>query len=363
MGWEALVASIIRILGLIKLSCGLVIVPAFVGSCRPLSADQSCGIYALYGAARVLEVNCELQPIVNDRFVSSWKGSTIQNLIVAAEELGVHATPLQRLGRATLESARDPMLLHVASYGQIASFNHWLLFIGMKEGKAQVLDETGEMVLIDLPLLMARWDGIAIAVHRDPKPMTRFAMVESLYFVFWVAQFLLLAFLIQCLASSLKPSRISISGIALTGCLLTLLFWPVPNFLNRQSLTAINYQTAAFGASSFSSISRTELIHLIQSKDTSLTQSPYLIVDARYPDDVAWLGTIPGAINLPVNIGDKKLLERVGTTPLDSEVIVFCLSRRCRYAEIVAIRLTGLGFTKIRVYQPGWYGCIEGEEI
>ena len=125
---------------------------------RCLASHPYCGIQAVHAAASAVLPH-EVRPfeeLVRRRFVSSLRGSTRADLMDAADHLGVHATPLDHRGVATLRAAKHPLLLHMMSDGQMESFNHWNCFLGFRDGQVLLMDGDGVIVPTDLPDVLMR---------------------------------------------------------------------------------------------------------------------------------------------------------------------------------------------------------------
>ena len=150
-------------------------VPDFAFESEHCCPNAHCGIYSVYGAAAACgESSTEFVELVDTRFVGSRKGSTISELIAAAEFLGVNATPLHHLSEISLYNAVDPLILHFASYGQLEVYDHWVLFLGIEEDQAVILDAASGEFLVPVSEVLLRWDGIAIAIHAESRPKLYF---------------------------------------------------------------------------------------------------------------------------------------------------------------------------------------------
>ena len=67
-------------------------------------------------------------------------------------------------------------------------------------------------------------------------------------------------------------------------------------------------------------------------------------------------GTIPNSINIPVDTNQQTVKSLVQSVHRNKTLVIFCQSDRCLYDDIIASKLSGEGFSDIKIYQPGWLG-------
>jgi hypothetical protein len=152
-------------------------------------ADVYCGIYAIYGAASTLGPPLvDFESLVDSRFVGSRKGSSASELIAAGEELGVNVTAHWHLGASSLRTTESPLVLHFCSYGQLETYDHWVLFLGIKDGKA-IVQDSGSSSAMSISEVLLRWDGVALSVQNKGQEPTMFSRNETSSFIPWVVLF------------------------------------------------------------------------------------------------------------------------------------------------------------------------------
>ncbi len=313
-------------------------------------SDRYCGIMALYGACQALGVSADFESLISTEYVSSVNGSSLADLRKAAEHLGVHVTPLMHLGPLSLRSAADPLILHTALDGQLRYFNHWALFLGMEGDKGRIVEAAGQVTLMSIPDILARWDGVALAVHTDKTPKANYAGSE------WSASALLLAAAVGVLAClhgwcERRPragnSR-RLAGLLLGSLLITALSWLVMGTATIVRGHPARYIEAATGPAEFPEVDRGALME-------ALKHGKARIVDARYAPDFE-LGALPTAVNIPIDATMRELYDAVQDWEQGDTIVIYCQSEGCQFDRIVAIRLAGMGFTNVRVWPPGWVG-------
>jgi hypothetical protein len=95
----------------------LVVVGGLLTASAARASDSYCGVYSLYGAAKSLGIDADLEELIDAQYISSHRGSTADDLVRAAESIGLEATPLKALGIDSLKAAQQPLILHAAPMG------------------------------------------------------------------------------------------------------------------------------------------------------------------------------------------------------------------------------------------------------
>jgi rhodanese-related sulfurtransferase len=335
----------------------VVVCCCLVGSTASCAEDGPyCGIYAMFGAAAALDVQGDIETLIDPQFVSGRTGSTVADLVRAAEKLGVKAQPLAGLGVASLLESRDPLVLHVASFGQLEAYNHWLLFLGMQNGKARTVDSSGRIHLMQVAELLARWDGVGLAVHTGNEPLTRFGSVE-LARTGWTAMAVLscLAGLVvlQRKVTGWLPPRWQGLAVLVTASAVLLIVRELDASTSLwRNPACVEFVQAAHGHRSYPELSLEEM-------QQRLTQpGPLLVFDTRYSGDMQW-GHLPGALPLPIDSTQSQVADAMAAFDRGTPVIVYCQSAGCRFSDRMAVVLTSFGFTDVSIYRGGW---VEWEE-
>jgi rhodanese-related sulfurtransferase len=78
-----------------------------------------------------------------------------------------------------------------------------------------------------------------------------------------------------------------------------------------------------------------------------------VFVDARYAADYG-AGHLPGAINVPVTAGRESVRLYMQNVRQNVPVIVYCQSKSCPFAKVVATALLREGFTSVHLLDGGW---------
>lgn len=65
-------------------------------------------------------------------------------------------------------------------------------------------------------------------------------------------------------------------------------------------------------------------------------------------------GHIAGALNLPAEEFTKRFAEFAPMLPRETEIVIYCDSRRCELSRQVADLLTQLGYRSVKIFYHGW---------
>lgn len=327
----------------------LLLLSVFSGLCSTVAADNVyCGIHAVCAAAQSLGVDARLETLVDPQFVSSQRGSTTEDLVRAAQSVGLEAIPLAGLGVASLRAAKDPLILHVAPPGTKGVYQHWILFLGTDEhGKARVLDGGGGVVHCTFADVLARWNGIAIAVHLKDSNGTQFLAHEFSSFLSLLTLGLSFCLLVR---------------FGLPGVLAPVYRWRFPMLGHVLSIALVSMAAAiasdgseyrdaaasidmAFGLKKLPSVSYEQI--------EVAAKAGAAIIDCRYVADYKH-NHIAGALNVPVNIGLGDFYRRTSSIVRTEPVYVYCQSPQCSFSKYTAVMLISAGFCDVRVFEGGF---------
>jgi rhodanese-related sulfurtransferase len=315
---------------------------------QPRLYGQYCGIDCVYAGAKAIEktvphfkMQACYDQLIDESYVSTLTGSTDADLIRAAESVGCHATRHNMLSWLSLQAAQCPLILNVSPRGRIGNYRHWVLFTGIVNGKARILDQ-GEQYNWLPQELLSRWNGFAIALSAHPAqhPFYGVELRRALAAIVVVS-------LIVMIASRWR--RTVRSGtwlpyvLGLIGCLtlLSFIFEPVMVSVDLAQAIAIETKTRTL-----ESITLKDLKQRLGSGDT-------VLIDCRYQTDFE-LGSIPGAISLPVDCSKREIESRMATLPTERQLVLFCQSAGCHFSDVMGAELIKLGYSKLVVYRAGY---------
>jgi len=311
----------------------------------PVVAAQSsaryCGIYSVYALCKYHKVNVVFESLIDESFVSDFEGSTISDLKLALEFCGLEAKAYRGLSKESLKAAKAPVILHVATRGQLAAHNHWMLFINRIGDNAIVVGDQGTQISIPFGELLARWDGIAISAYRkDSMQYHELWAAESYYWIGCLFGGSLSIFV----GTLLMRRRFLIVAAATVAILL------VSNFRRTGDSQcfwdASRYVTSTLGNLQYPHVDFEFVRNCVSNQSA-------ILVDARDMRSCSF-GMIPGARNIPLDSLDSDFSVILGTPVKNKKIIVYCQSHECAFADSVASVLGNLGYSNVSVYSGGY---------
>lgn len=319
-------------------------------------ADQEahyCGIYAIYGASKALGKNSDFQSLISEKYVSDRRGSSAYDLHQAAIHLGIELRSFRGLGVQSLKKAKDPLILHVTSEGQLQAQNHWVLFLGIEENQARIIDSARGIRLISLSKLCARWDGIGLVAFNGDQPLVNYEYVEVQNFIH--SGLLPLVILLGLCGLGFLRSSTFLSNpffvISFTTMSIMAYDLSNPNSILRSHETN-DYIFATLKDHDFTLVNYDELNELL------VVNKDLLLVDARIVRDFE-RGSLPNAINVSVEISEYDMENKLQEIDRQTPICVYCLHSGCSYDLVVAKRLLAFGFKDVIIYKDGYVDWVE----
>lgn len=319
-----------------------------------------CGAHCLYTIMRLYNEECDIRDLVTPKYISSGGGISLADLYRAATDHGMYASPAKNLSVHELKQSRWPIILYVKG-DDTSKYNHFLLYLGTRDGKAMIFDPPNPGRLIPFQDLLWRWGGVGLIISDRPIDLSVIAISARWRYIKYV---LIVLFTIVCLHLCNRYTRqtatwsryiplnrpLSLSLIqgalfVISAIVLGLLCYSVGDHGFRRSPEGIKRVQAAHQAIFIPKISKRRAKALLNKEEV-------LFVDARFSSDYNY-GFIEGAINIPVDANDtqrRRELERMGP---ETPIVVYCQSSRCKFAEKIATAIALDGYTNVTVYRGG----------
>lgn len=323
------------------------------------SPPSYCGVHSLFRAMRALGKEVDFSALLRPEYIGSPHGSSVAELQCAAEDFGLHARAVAGLTCNVLLTVGRPVLLHVKRDFDSDAHRHWVLFMGIEDGKARIYDGVGDYRLVEFTDLSAIWDGVALVVSDRPVPGIPLYTSFGASFLQFAGVFAALLASLTLLrhsattASWARPIKKLIRGplgdvlFIVVGTISSVVCFSLVNESGYlSSIQAINAIQDRHLSSFLPSVSIVEVESVVSAVDST-------IVDARLPEHFA-IGHIPNARNLPVTSGPKKFEGFLKDVPKERRLVVYCQSNGCPWSAIVAKKLMELGYADVRLYRGGW---------
>jgi rhodanese-related sulfurtransferase len=322
------------------------------------SFEPYCGVQSLHRAMRALGKDVPFDSLVTADYISSTNGSTIADLIQAAEDQGIQLLPMTRMTSFLLRELHQPAILHVKAKLGSTEYKHWVLFMGSKDGTAWIYDGDQPGAEMSEEELAARWDGTALLVSTEPvsKSGIWLTMVYPVLLYGGLCTFVVgvLSVIGRRLQQRLNDgarARVG-SAVAQAACLVVAAvaayagyrFWSGSGYLS-ESRVVVAVQDSHLGTF-LPKVGVKEMAKLVDAPGVT-------VVDARKSVDYD-LGHLPGAISVPVNATAAQYDEALATVPENSTIVVYSQTRYCTFGYTVAKQLMALGYRNIIVFRGGY---------
>lgn len=307
-----------------------------------------CGIYCVYCALKSVGVDCQFNDFLSSKYVTSSAGSSLTDLQAAVESKGAFAEARSGLTAADLVESPCPVVLHVADERRIGIYNHWVLYLGTENGMARIVDAPHQLELLPYAELLARWDSIGLFISKEPiaTGSIKARQVLSTSLLIGAAGGLaLLGYrrgpVRTRLAMPLQVLAICGGALVASGMYHLL----VPTGLLRNA-TAVELVQQSHLPIELPEVSEVALASSEGSKRPT-------IVDARF-EDAFEQGHVPGALNIPLHASRVERLALLQNVVKDDEIVIYCETSQCPYAELVGRSLVVDGYKNVRLYREGW---------
>lgn len=320
-----------------------------------------CGLYCVYSAARLLSLECKLDDVLQTEFVGNPKGSSLEELCHAAEATGLYAYPIAGGTVSWLSKQTLPMILFVKRDPLLSrDFDHYVLYTKSEESRFTVVDPPEHVTTLSASALSQRWSGDGILLSTTPLNESAIPGHWSLgsVAVFVIVATILMVLLLFRGRAFLAVRKRDSDTFSYTLCKAIILLLAsagggiIFNALSPLGLFAAEAPTKgiveAFFPAEVREIDKNEAREL-------LSQNASVFVDARYTPDYE-AGHIAGAINVPIDIPDSRVLQLLmRSVDKTSRIVIYCQSRTCPFASVTAQRLMlHAGYHNVYIYKGGW---------
>jgi len=323
-----------------------------------------CGLHCLYSAMKIQGSDIEFKHLLDPNYISYPEGSSLRELKQAVEDHELIATPFKNFLLINLKNIHEPTIIHVRMDFEQKKYNHFVLYLGKKDGKALILDPPGPVKLMGFSELAALWDGTGLIVSKELINLSSILMPARIRLGIYIGIVLVCIGVYHLFFRFLKRTaffksiiqdkfwfKTGVSGVQAVGVLSIVFVVSVMyHFLMPGGLLSLEGEVVegiqnAYAGSFIPKIGERKVHKLLDSNT--------VFIDARYDRDFK-AGHLKGAISVPVDANDVELQKATADIPKDSRIVMYCQSSRCKYAEIVAIKLQNDGYSIISIFKGGW---------
>ncbi len=319
-----------------------------------------CGIYALLACFDLFDIRPRVETLLVPDYVGSFKGSNNIELVAAAEKYGLYGKTYSNLTDRELKRSRNPMILHFRASSSDSEYNHWVAYLGTDGQLARIIDYPHEMATIPFAELMAKWDGTAIEISREPVS-ENIASGIRLRYIMTAGILLVCCFVIQSILKRAdladwflltRYDRCKSAFPQTAGLVLFLAFFGIGYHAIAEIGFLKNPSAVAEVTRRFYSVDIPE-IPLAEMERVIAEEPETRIYDARYRSSYE-KGTILRAVSMPINSNLEERERLLSGVEKNSRIIVFCQSSECGYADEVAQFLKFNGYRNTVIYRGGW---------
>jgi rhodanese-related sulfurtransferase len=351
----------------------VVCILAIIGLSRPVCADNDqflpdlkdivvagpyCGIYSLCACLDAFGKKPLPQELLTPDYVGSYRGSTAEELVKAAEKQGLYGKCYANMSWRRLQEIKEPMILHFRGSNN-SQFNHWVAFLGMTGKHGRIVDIPHELAHLTMAEILAQWDGVAVILSEKPiqDESVWKARRDYLFAVVFIFGFVFLYKTIYWSPDkepSAAPTRLlclkryftqTASLLGLCG-FLAIAYHALSSIGFLKNPSAVAEVSRRYYAVDVPEINVTEMQKITEQKSA-------IIYDCRHHRDFE-RGTLPNAMSLPINSNlteRKKILQGISK---EHKIVVYCQSSSCGFADEVAAFLEFNGYKNISIYRGGY---------
>ncbi len=301
-----------------------------------------CGVVSACTAVSQLGIVCSPVDYVTKSYVGVSQGSTPEEVAAIVRDAGAEASILSGLSALDLRGLDAPLIANVRGTPASPQYDHWVVAT-FQDGEVSIYDGAGGPVRMPVADFLGVWSGLGIVVTK-----TGADLGSSL----WLGRLLVLQFGIA-FAVVLRVVRKRV-GDSLVRGLLTVLVAAAATAAVGLPLMAdlvnhsrgVRVAVAPFVADSFQE-------GTLETLRAATADPRCLLIDARFERDYE-LGSLPRAVNVPVNASLWQIREFLRGIDRDTPIVAFCQSSSCAFDETVGRQFTLLGFLDVTVTQEGY---------
>jgi rhodanese-related sulfurtransferase len=300
----------------------------------------------------------DFKELLKKEYIGSPRGSSLAELKKAAEDYRIYAVAGGNLTSRAIRKSPYPIILHVKSSGKATGYDHFELFLGVEDNKAKLFDPPAPIRLVPFYELAPRWDGTGLIVSATPIDTGVIFAASRIRFMIYTGTVAVIVMTVRWgrrrfILTADGMSRRGMFGlsVAKAGILavISLMCGMVYHFANDEGFLA--------HANATSSVEKAHLANFIPKVDreqvSKLLGTGTVFVDARLTKDFEG-GHLKGAINVPVDCNDMQCRRALSNVAKDADIVLYCQSEGCKFAETVAVRLMAEGFSNLSLFRGGW---------
>ncbi len=319
---------------------------------------SECGLYSLIAATKSLGMPSDPFKLFLPEFLSQTSaGSTPNDLIEAADRIGLHGTYTDNLNMDCLRNSVDPIILLLENRGS----NHWVAFLGFEANEILIYDHSNAKPLhrVSIEQVQLQWRGKGVVISKTPITLLKKTslVISGLFPFILFAAFIALAGIYfdkkRSFAKLRHTAKQSLANafafliFAMIALSAHLFCWPHPWL----SMSYSNWVVAPFIDIEIPELNIDEL-HVLKNNGERV-----FFVDARNSHDAKGFGPADW-VNIPVDCSVAHFNSVLHELSTDIKKVVYCNSRTCGFDDFVAKQLITSRVSNVHIFNGGAFELI-----
>lgn len=194
---------------------------------RSSASGSNCGLYAAVAALKAVGAKIEPRDYMRAEFISNVAGSSAFDLIKLVETNGYRTSVIRQLNGSSLYFSNYPIIVHLDGSRRIEKTNHWVTFLGIRDGKPLIFDPPHAPEVVEFGDILAQTSGVGIMVFpANKEPTSFFVWVDKAELTLWIMVIVFALYIakLQLRVKSCKSEFLTLVVIAVLVTLIQQLF-------------------------------------------------------------------------------------------------------------------------------------------
>jgi rhodanese-related sulfurtransferase len=326
-------------------SCSFSIDFPIVTSKSDVVEDSYCGLYCVFHAARITNRPIGMENLLNSKRLNGKFGSSTKDLVDCCHDFDIPHKYLSSASFSDLLIIECPSIVLLKSSPDSKLASHWVMVFDVYPHKCKIYDPSTGVMDVSAAEFQSLWSGIAIIILTDNSDT-----IIPLWHGVRVALILFSAAAVYSLLRLIGKYK---SGILFILGAATLALIAATQLLNPSSILHNPGVVAQMNAAAYP-----REVPEITSQELLANPHMYIVVDVR--TEIQYLSQhIAGSINIPITTPYWKCRDLYAGYPSETSFVLYCNSKSCGWAEVVAKSAVLHKHSRVFVLHDGLNGYLE----